>query len=103
VEKLCSLRVKVVFGDIQIEAGEKQAQKLSSYHVKFVRTDVTKYNDLINLFGVALKEFGRVDCGNFQCWCCGSWELGRHGIGFGGDQKGTIDILPCQMNISDIL
>ena len=33
VERLCALEAKVVFGDIQVEAGEKQAQKLSSPNI----------------------------------------------------------------------
>jgi NAD(P)-dependent dehydrogenase (short-subunit alcohol dehydrogenase family) len=62
VERLCNLGAKVVFGDIQAEAAEKQAQKLSTFPVKFVRTDVTKYEDLIALFDTALKTFRKVDC-----------------------------------------
>ena len=62
VKRLCNLGAKFVFGDIQAEAGEKQAQKLSTFPIKFVRTDVTKYEDLIALFDTALKVFGKVDC-----------------------------------------
>jgi NAD(P)-dependent dehydrogenase (short-subunit alcohol dehydrogenase family) len=52
----------VVFGDIQAEAGEEQVKKLATPNVKFVKTDVTKYDDLLALFDVALKHFGKVDC-----------------------------------------
>jgi NAD(P)-dependent dehydrogenase (short-subunit alcohol dehydrogenase family) len=60
-----------VFGDIQAEASEKQAQKLSTFPVKFVRTDVTKYEDLLALFDTALKNdcaisnAGVVEVGNW--------------------------------------
>lgn len=37
-------------------------RKLSTFPVKFVKTDVTKYDDLIGLFDIALKTFGKVDC-----------------------------------------
>jgi NAD(P)-dependent dehydrogenase (short-subunit alcohol dehydrogenase family) len=59
---LCNLGAKVVFGDIQSEARERQAQKLSTFPSNFVKTDVTKYDDLIALFDTALKTFGKVDC-----------------------------------------
>jgi len=82
---LCNLGVKVVFGDIQAEAGEKQAQKLSTFPVKFLKTDVTKYEDLLALFDTALKTFGRADCAiaNAGVVEVGNWvgpNLGLEGI-----------------------
>jgi NAD(P)-dependent dehydrogenase (short-subunit alcohol dehydrogenase family) len=62
VEILCGLGAKVVFGDVQNVAGEKLVKKLSSSTVKFVKTDVTKYGDLIELFDTALQTFERIDC-----------------------------------------
>jgi len=61
VEIFSKIGAKVVFGDVQVEEGKKQAEKLSSSNVKFVKTDVTKYADLITLFGTALDTYGRVD------------------------------------------
>lgn len=76
---------KVVFGDIQIVAAEKLVQKLSSSTVKFVKTDVTKYGDLLKLFDTALEIFGRIDCAisNAGVPDIGNWidpELDLEGI-----------------------
>lgn len=51
----------MVFGDIQLEAGAELADTLSRESVKFVKTDVSKYDDHLALFDLALKSFGRVD------------------------------------------
>jgi len=62
VEILCQRGARVVFADVKAEDGEKLEQKLSSTNLKFVKTDVTKYGDIVELFDVALKTYGRVDC-----------------------------------------
>ncbi len=85
MERLCNLGAKVVFGDIQAEAGEKQAQKLSAFPVKFVKTDVTIYEDLLALFDTALKAYGKIDCciSNAGVAETGNWfdpELDLEGI-----------------------
>lgn len=49
----------VVFGDIS--SGEAIAKDFDQ-DVDFVKTDVTKYADLLALFDLALKKYGRVDC-----------------------------------------
>lgn len=51
---------KVVFGDVNVES-ERQVQKLSSGHVKFLKTDVTKYSSVVALFDLARKLGGRID------------------------------------------
>ncbi|TAQ83328.1 hypothetical protein B7494_g8346 [Chlorociboria aeruginascens] len=52
---------RVVFGDINITEGQKQVAKSASPNLKFVKTDVTKYEDLIALFDLAYRTWGRVD------------------------------------------
>ena len=52
---------KVIFGDVHVEESEQKLQKLSSSPPKFLRTDATKYSDVVTLFGFALKIWGRVD------------------------------------------
>jgi len=74
VQLLYDLGVKVVFGDINGEAGEAKAKQYPSHDVKFVRTDITKYQDLIALFDVALHSFGRVD---FAISNAGAMEAGN--------------------------
>lgn len=45
------------------EQGRRKGSPKALYlPVKFIRTDVTKYEDLIALFDTALKAFGKVDC-----------------------------------------
>ena len=51
----------MVFGDVNVNEARKQIQRLSSDKLQFLETDVTKYSDLIALFDLALKMFGRVD------------------------------------------
>jgi NAD(P)-dependent dehydrogenase (short-subunit alcohol dehydrogenase family) len=52
---------KVVFGDVNVEESEKQVQKLSSDRIKFLKTDITKYNDVVALFDLALETWERID------------------------------------------
>ncbi|MCJ1314313.1 hypothetical protein MMC25_007994 [Agyrium rufum] len=65
----------IVFGDWDATAGEKVVASLkdnekssstsnghpSKQRVHFLRTDVTKYEDNLALFDLALKEYGKVD------------------------------------------
>ena len=51
----------VVFGDINSTAGEKVAAKYDSKRVHFLRIDVSKYEDIVALFRLALSEYGTVD------------------------------------------
>ncbi|KAG6991427.1 tRNA (uracil-O(2)-)-methyltransferase [Physcia stellaris] len=52
---------RVVFGDLDAASGDTLASKHDSERVKFLRTDVTKYEDNVALFQLALKSFGKVD------------------------------------------
>lgn len=52
---------KVVFGDINETAGKDYASSFASPRVRFVKTDITKYEDNVALFKDALQAFGRVD------------------------------------------
>jgi NAD(P)-dependent dehydrogenase (short-subunit alcohol dehydrogenase family) len=74
VQYLHVLGVKVVFGDINTEDGEKTAKQYPSQDVKFIRTDVTEYQDHIGLFDLALLSFGRVD---FAISNAGAMEAGN--------------------------
>jgi len=49
----------VVFGDVS--SGEAIAKNFLG-NVDYVKTDVTKYADLLGLFDLALTKYGRVDC-----------------------------------------
>jgi len=51
----------LVFGDLDSSSGEKVASKYDRKTVRFLRTDVTKYEDNLALFRLALKIYGRVD------------------------------------------
>ncbi|MBI4288188.1 MAG: SDR family oxidoreductase [Chloroflexi bacterium] len=53
----------VVIADIQEDKGKAVAQECQALGVKalFVRTDVTKYEDVENLVKTAVKEMGKVD------------------------------------------
>ena len=50
-----------MFGDLDAASGEKVAAKYNSERVKFLPTDVTKYEDHVALFKLALDKYGRVD------------------------------------------
>ena len=51
----------VVFGDIDAASGNKLAAKYDSGRIQFIPTDVTKYNDIVALFELAFKSYGKVD------------------------------------------
>lgn len=51
----------IVFGDLDETAGEKLASQYDPLRVKFLRTDVTRYEHNVALFRLALDSFGRVD------------------------------------------
>lgn len=51
----------IVFGDLDVPAGEKLASNHENGRIHFLRTDVTKYVDNLELFRLALKTYGRVD------------------------------------------
>lgn len=53
----------VVIADIQEEKGKAAAQECQALGVKalFIKTDVTKYEDVENLVKTTVKELGRVD------------------------------------------
>jgi len=51
----------VVFGDLDSASGEKVSSQYDGKKVQFLRTDVTKYEDNLALFRLALKTYGRVD------------------------------------------
>lgn len=51
-----------MFGDINVVEGQNLVARLVSANLKFVRTDVTIYRDVIGLFDSALELFGRIDC-----------------------------------------
>ena len=51
----------IVFGDLDVQAGEKLASDHGNGRIHFLRTDVTKYEDNVALFRLALKIYGRVD------------------------------------------
>lgn len=51
----------VVFGDLDTASGERLTSKYDSERIKFLRTDVTKYEDNVALFRLAIKSFGKVD------------------------------------------
>ena len=51
----------IFFGDLDVQAGEKLASDYENGRIHFVRTDVTKYEDNVALFRLALKTYGRVD------------------------------------------
>jgi len=64
VEAFCKAGAKVVFGDVNISAAEKLQLQLKSAgyeDAKFISCDVTKYGDVLSLFDLALKTFGKVD------------------------------------------
>lgn len=51
----------IAFGDLDETAGEKLASQYDPGRVKFLKIDVTKYEDNVALFRLALDGFGRVD------------------------------------------
>ena len=56
---LSSQGARIVLGDVNVDAAEKLAKEYSG--VTFVKCDVTKYDDLYNLFKTAYDTFGQVD------------------------------------------
>lgn len=46
---------------MQVEVGEQLSKRLGE-HVLFQKADVTNYEDLIALFDLAFKTYGRIDC-----------------------------------------
>ena len=54
---------RVVLADLQADAGEAAAREISAAggEARFVRTDVTKRDDLQSMLDFAAREFGRVD------------------------------------------
>ena len=61
VDLLVEQGAQVIFGDLDASSGENVAAKHGSERVKFVPTDVTKYEDHVALFKLALEKYGRVD------------------------------------------
>lgn len=53
----------VFFGDILDDEGQKLETELTSPEavVKYIRCDVTSYQDNIKLFDAAFRDFGRID------------------------------------------
>ena len=51
----------IVFGDLDVPAGEKIVADHNNGRIHFLRTDVTKYEDNVALFRLALKTYGKVD------------------------------------------
>ncbi|KAL8787333.1 MAG: hypothetical protein Q9195_007792, partial [Heterodermia aff. obscurata] len=51
----------IVFGDLDVPAGEKLASDHENGRIQFLRTDVTRYEDNVALFRLALKTYGKVD------------------------------------------
>ncbi len=50
---------KVVIGDVNVDAAEALCKEYPG--TTFVRTDVTKYDEIYNLFKKAYDDYGRVD------------------------------------------
>ena len=50
---------RVVLGDINTEAAEELSKEYPG--VSFVKCDVTKYDDIYNLFKTAYEKYGRID------------------------------------------
>ena len=51
----------IVFGDLDTASGEKVASKYENNTVRFLQTDVRKYEDNVSLFRRAIEAHGRVD------------------------------------------
>jgi len=68
----------IVFGDIAAEAAEKLVSSLQSSspggQVAFVQCDVTKYEDIYNLFRIAYDKYGHID---HAVSCAGIFEQGK--------------------------
>ncbi|KAI8140759.1 3-oxoacyl-reductase [Fennellomyces sp. T-0311] len=70
--------VKVVIGDISVEEGEAAVQEINAKAggnvAAFKKTDVTKYQDNIQLFQLAEKEFGGVDIAYLNAGSGRGWD-----------------------------
>lgn len=56
---MAKAEAKVVVGDVNKEAGE---QLCKEYHgVSFQHCDVTRYDDIYNLFKATFEKYGRID------------------------------------------
>jgi NAD(P)-dependent dehydrogenase (short-subunit alcohol dehydrogenase family) len=51
----------VIISDLQAEAGEALARELGAA-ARFIRTDVTREEDVAAAVDLAVREFGRLDC-----------------------------------------
>ena len=58
-EKFVQEGAKVIIADFAEEVGQKTASELKC---EFVRTDVTKREDWVNLAKVTEEKFGQIDC-----------------------------------------
>lgn len=61
VKRLHESGALVVFGDVASEAASSLVSSLKGDNVTFVSCDVTKYDQIYNLFKVANDKYGRVD------------------------------------------
>ena len=52
---------KVVFGDVDVAAGDKLVAALDPENVTFVKSDAANYKDNLQLFRTALEKYGKVD------------------------------------------
>ncbi|KAI8936118.1 hypothetical protein NX059_007617 [Plenodomus lindquistii] len=50
----------VIFGDVDLASGQKLAAQLGG-RVHFLQTDVTRYEDILKLFGYAHEKYGKID------------------------------------------
>ena len=50
-----------MFGDLNVTASESLVSSLNSEHVTALKTDVSKYEDNLALFRMALERYGKVD------------------------------------------
>jgi NAD(P)-dependent dehydrogenase (short-subunit alcohol dehydrogenase family) len=64
VKILSQSSAKVIIGDVNVEAAEALCKECPG--TTFVRTDVTKYDEIYNLFKKAYDDYGRVD----SAVCC---------------------------------
>ncbi|KAE8342133.1 hypothetical protein BDV24DRAFT_162684 [Aspergillus arachidicola] len=61
VRDFYSRGAKVVFGDVNSEAAEALVGSTSPEKVHYIKTDVTSYKEVRNLFQFALSRYGHVD------------------------------------------
>jgi len=60
IKRLHTVGAKIIFGDFDEKAGAALVKELNT-NIEFLKTDVSKYDDNLALFKLAIQKYGKID------------------------------------------